>query len=251
MRTRLVLIAVAIVVLVPLSVFGDPVTGDLDIAGSVVATLTSLDFCSSSSCASATSSTSGAFTVQSSSTGTWAGLNGTSGTILDISNSSTPPGATVSLSDFLTLSNGDTFTLTELDIGTGGTCPPTSGTTCTPTDPALVSSVDPLGKTGTIFENTATGSTAEFSIDALAVVTTPSGQTTDYTGTFSATFDGMTVAQVLGDLSSAGSIQTAFSATFTPVSTTTVVPEPGTASLIAAGLLLLGGAGLRRRFSHC
>jgi hypothetical protein len=58
----------------------------------------------------------------------------------------------------------------------------------------------------------------------------------------------MSTAAVLADLSSSGSISTPFSATFTPVSKT-VVPEPDTASLFAAGLLLLAAGGLRR-FSH-
>ncbi|HTV55249.1 MAG TPA: hypothetical protein VMI06_10065 [Terriglobia bacterium] len=246
MRRRLILIAVAVAVLIPLSVFADPITGELAFTGNVTATFTSLNF----TCATGQSCSSGQGTYSidgSASTGTFAGLGGQTGHITNISNSTTPPGSTVSLANFLTLPDGDSFTLTELNIGTGGSCPPASGSTCTPTSPLLVSSSNPSGKTGTIFEDTATGSSAEFSVDAVA--TSASGQTTDYTGTFSATFNGMTTAQVLADLSSAGSISTPYSATFTPVSKT-VVPEPGTASFMIAGLLVLAGSGLRR-FSHC
>jgi hypothetical protein len=249
MRNRSVFIAFAIALLIPLSVFADPVTGELAFTGNVTATFTSLDF----SCAMGQSCASGqgSFTVDgAASTGTFSGMGGSSGKIMGINNSSTPPGQMVSLSNFLTL-DGVTFTLTQLDLGTGGPCPPAAGATCTPTSPLLASSSNPMGKTGTIFEDTATGSTAEFSVDADAMLTSATGQKTSYTGTFSATFNGMTTAQVLSDLSSAGSISTPYSATFTPTSSTTTVPEPGTASLFAAaGLLLLAGAGVRR-FSHC
>ncbi len=248
MRSRLLLITVAFAVLVPLSVFADPITGELAFTGNVTATITSLNFtCATGSC----SSGQGSFTIDgTASTGTFAGLGGQTGNITNISNSSTPPGSTVSLANFLTLPGGVSFTLTQLDVGTGGACPPAVGSTCTPTSPLLVSSSNPLGKTGTIFNDTATGSVASFSVDADAMLTSASGQTTAYTGTFSATFNGMTTAQVLADLSSSGSISTPYSATFTPVSSTTV-PEPGTAGLLATGgLLLLAAAGFRR-FSHC
>lgn len=246
MRNRLVFTAIAIAVLVPLSVFADPITGELAFTGNVTATFTSLDF----TCASGQSCSSGqgSFTIDgAASTGTFAGLGAQTGHIMGINNSSTPPGSTVSLANFLTLPGGVSFTLTELNLGTGGACPPAPGSTCTPTSSLLASSSNPSGKTGTIFEDTATGSSAEFSVDADAI--SASGQTTAYTGTFSATFNGMTTAAVLADLSSAGSISTPYSATFTPVSKT-VVPEPGTASFMIAGLLLLAGSGLRR-FSHC
>lgn len=250
MKSRLILIAVAIIVLVPLSVFATPITGELAFTGNVTATFTSLNF----TCATGQtcSSGQGSLTIDgTSSTGTFAGLGGQTGQIMDISNTSTPPGQTVSLADFLTLPGGVSFTLTQLALGTGGACPPTVGTTCTPTDPALITPSDPLGKTGTIFEDTATGSTAAFSVNADAMLASASGQLTPYTGTFSATFDGMSTAQVLAELASAGSISTPYSATFTPIVTTSTVPEPSTVWLMAGGfLLLLGGAGFRR-FSHC
>lgn len=249
MKRRIMLIAVAVALVAPLSVFADPITGELAFTGDVTATFTSLNF----TCATGQtcSSGQGSFAIDgTASTGTFAGMGAQTGHIMDINNSSTPPGSTVSLADFLTLPNGVSFTLTKLNLGTGGACPPAPGATCTPTSPLLVSASNPLGKTGTIFEDTATGSTAEFSVNADAMLTSASGQKTAYTGTFSATFNGMSTAAVLADLSSSGSISTPFSATFTPVSSTTV-PEPGTASLAILGVVfLMAGAGVRR-FSRC
>lgn len=247
MRSRLFLTMVAFALMAPLSLFATPVTGELAFTGNVTATLTSLNFtCGTGSC----SSGQGSFTIDgTSSSGTFAGMGGQTGTILDISNSSTPPGQTVSVANFLTAPGGVSFTLTKLDLGTGGACPPAPGTTCTPTSSLLVNPSNPLGKTGTVFNDTATGSVASFSVNADAMIGS-TGQMTTYTGTFSATFDGMTTAQVLAELSSKGSISTPYSATFTPVGTTSTVPEPGTASLALTGaLLLFAGFGVRR-FSH-
>ncbi|MGH9326166.1 MAG: PEP-CTERM sorting domain-containing protein [Terriglobia bacterium] len=255
MKSRSMLLALAIALLLPLSVFATPITGELDFTGNVTATLTSLNFLCNQPGGPACSSGQGNFLIEPTSTGSFAGLSTISsaafGHVMDISNSTTPPGTTVSVSNFLTLPGGITFTLTKLNLGTGGACPPAPGATCTPTSSALVTPSNPLGKTGTIFEDTATGSSAEDSVNALAFMSSSSGQTTEYTGTLSATFNGKSTAQVLAELSNNGSITTPYSATFTPVSTTTTVPEPSTASLALLGLLLVGCAVGVRRFSHC
>src|SRR5487761_89807 len=254
MKRRLILIAVAIAALVPLSVFATPVTGDLDFSGVVTATITSLNFLCDAPGGPTCSPGQVNFIISPISTGTFAGLSTTSsasyGHILDIHTTLTPPGSTVALSNFLTFDAlpGVSFTLTKLNLGTGGPCPPAPGSTCTPTSPLLVTSSNPLGKTGTVFEDTTTGASAEDSVNADAVITSTSGQKTPYTGEFSADFEGMTTAQVLAKLASSGSVTVPYVARFTPVSTTTV-PEPGTASLAIAGLLFLTLAG-RRHFSH-
>lgn len=254
MRSRLVLITVAIAVLLPLSVFATPVTGELDFNGDVTATLTSLNFLCDAPGGPSCTSGEGSFTISPISTGTFAGLSTSSaasfGNILSINNSSTPPGGTVSLANFLTFGAlpGVSFTLTQLNVGTGGTCPPAAGATCTPADPSLVSPSDPTGKTGTVFEDTSQGASAEFSVNAEAIGT--AGEMTPYTGEFSANFEGMTTSQVLAELAGGGSVTVGYVGKFTPVSTTTV-PEPGTASLAVLGLLLvMAGVGVRR-FSHC
>lgn len=248
MRNRLFLIAVAAFIMVPLSVFADPVNGELDFNGSLTATLTSINFLCNSPGGGSCAANSGNFIISPISTGTFAGLSTSStasfGQIKDVNNSVTPPGESVSLMDFLTFQSlpGVTFTMTKLNLGTGGACPPASGTTCTPTSPLLINPANPLGKTGSIFEDTATGASVQDSVDADAI--SASGAITTYTGTFTASFNGETTADVLAKLANGGSIQVPFAAKFTPT------PEPATLWLFVGGLILvLAGTGVRR-FSH-
>lgn len=248
MRSRLVLITVAVLTLVPLSVFADTVTGELDFNGSVTATLTSLNFLCNSPGGPTCSSAEGNFIISPISTGTFAGLStpttASFGHILHINNTLTPPGETVALANFLTFASlpGVTFTMTRLNLGTGGACPPAMGTTCTPTSTVLINPSNPLGKTGTIFEDTATGASAQDSVDAEAI--SASGAITNYTGLFTASFNGETTAQVLAKLANGGSITVPFAAKFTPT------PEPATLWLFVGGLFLVLAGTRLRRFSH-
>ncbi len=79
--------------------------------------------------------------------------------------------------------------------------------------------------------DTANGATAAFNANGFVYDTTTKTET-PFTGTFSATFNGTTVAQLITSLP----VNTPFSATFSA----TVVPEPVSVLLMGAGLLGVG-----------
>jgi len=92
------------------------------------------------------------------------------------------------------------------------------------------------------FMNTPNGVIAFFNIDGY-LLNTITSQKTNYTGTFSATFNGV---MSVSDLLTVLPIQTPFSATFT-LTNTPSIPEPGSLLLMGAGLLGIGFIG-RHRF---
>ena len=87
-----------------------------------------------------------------------------------------------------------------------------------------------------ILTNTAAGTSAAFDVSGY-VLNNNDGSQTPFTGTFSATFSGMTVAELTSSLP----VDTTFSATFS------VTPIPEAASLLLVGVGLLGMGIVRRK----
>jgi hypothetical protein len=88
-----------------------------------------------------------------------------------------------------------------------------------------------------ILFNTPVGANAAFDVGGY-VLNTNDGSETFFTGVFSATFSGMTVAELLASLP----VETTFSATFS----LTTIPEPVSMLLVGIGLLGLGIIGRKR-----
>ena len=90
--------------------------------------------------------------------------------------------------------------------------------------------------------DTPNGAVASFDVTGMIVgATTPES----FTGTFSATFNGTTVAQLLSEEASGMTIDTPFSATFS--TSAAAVPEPGSMLLFGLGLTTAGLIARRKR----
>jgi len=225
-----VCVAVALFLASPAA--GTPITGVLNVSGSVTVTGTVIDWWP-------LAGGSGDVTVGSSSTGSFAGIGGT-GTMLDLDSTVSPTNTPLAVPNFLLLANAPTlsFELNFIFPGMYGDAecglPPAPGQHCTP--------LLPLPRSPFNLTNLAGGS-SEVSMILSGVVYelgNPDPVST-FTGVYTAQFVGKTYQQILTDLASGGSVSTTFSASFDVES----IPEPATEFLIFGALAALS---LVRRF---
>jgi hypothetical protein len=212
-------------------------TGVLNIAGSVSISFGNIDFYP-------LGGGSGSFSIFAPETGIFGPLMGSTGSIMDLNNTTEPVGSTVNVPDFMTFAGAPNLelTLTELPAGTfsSATCGGTaaSGQTCTPP-----------GTPYDLTNQTATSSTASFTVDGYLTDTNNPGVQTAFTGIFTTQFEDMSFQQVVAAIEGGQTVDASYSATFTAVSTAT--PEPASMlTMLSGGLLLIGvgafGKKLRR-----
>jgi hypothetical protein len=210
-------------------------SGVLNIAGSVEISFGNIDFFP-------LGGGSGTFSIFAPETGIFGPLLGSTGTIMDLNNTTEPVGTTVSVPDFMTFSSAPNLelTLTELPAGTFGSsscsAAAAAGQTCTPP-----------GTPYDLTNQTATSSTASFTVDGYLTDTNNPGVQTPFTGIFTTQFEGMNFQQVVATIEGGGTVDASYSATFTATAT----PEPASMlTMLSGGLLLIGvgafGKKLRR-----
>jgi hypothetical protein len=217
-----------------------PITGTVNISGSVAVGGTFIDF------QPPVGPPSGSFVVSNTgNTGSFAGLNNTSGTVLDLNEMVQTPGvAFPPLNGFLTFASAPTIRLdlTSIDVGsfTSTDCfaAPAAGQTCTP----------PLGFGGAVgtnpfnLNNTTPGtSTASITFHGNAV-NTSTGEVSSFIGVFSSQFT-VPYQTLLQDIAAGQTISTSYSASIT---TTSAVPEPATMILLGSGLIGIFVIGRKR-----
>jgi hypothetical protein len=199
---------------------------------------------------------SGVFTLDTPSTNSFAPLLGDNGSVMDLTSLSSDPSCVgciyapvdtaLSANTFMQLpASGTTIDLSIGDVSAGQDTPgtplcstltfgqlTTSGTSCTPTanSPFILSNVTVMGTLDTFVSFSATG-TAWF--------TATPAQISTAVYSFTTSFAGQSIAGVLANIQSTGSVVSALGGDVV-VTAPSSVPEPMTFSLIGVGLLVLG-----------
>lgn len=216
--------------IIPVGALASPITGVLNFTTEAdISSASGIDFVGSS------------FSVDSSpgsQTGGFVLLEGTTGTIKNITN---PPDTLGLLAtpvlDFLTFSVAPniSITFTYLAPGIDGSAgcaisPPAAGQLCSPT-----------GSPANLQNLSSTSSVLTFSIEGVEVDSL-TGDTVPVNGSFTALFTTESYQSVLTRIDGGGTVPAAFAAQFSTVGTTATVPEPSTlaGSMIAMGVIAIG-----------
>jgi hypothetical protein len=187
-----------------------PPSGKLDITGSVVMGLTTIDW-------SPAGGGTGAFIVRPSSTGSFAALAGTSGTAVDLNLLVQSVNTPIVLTNFLTFAAAPTLHLDLnfifLGVSSSAACfaVPATGQVCSPPIALLVTPANPSGISPLNFKNLPTGSAASFAVSGS--VTDGSGTST-FTGVITTQFAPEFYQSVLATLAAPGTLFRSFSASF-------------------------------------
>jgi len=220
LRLRALFVLALLLVLAP-PAGAVPLAGQLSIVGSLWLSAGAADFAPAGG-------GSGSFSVALPSTGSFAGLVGTSGTIRDLD--LTLPPAGLPIANVLVLAAAPSFGFRLTDIHAGAfplaTCfaPPAVGQTCTPPLSALQLSNVPFGA--------GLGSVVSFSVDGTVQ---DGSDVSSFSAVFTAQFP-IAYQHVLATMASGVPVASSYSAVFQVVP----VPEASTLASLGIGVALLG-----------
>jgi hypothetical protein len=236
MTKSVLALSIIALVSIPMAARASLITGVLNVTGTVNISLGDISF------------EGGAFNINapaSTQQGGFMALEGTTGTIDDITNPPDATGVALDETDFITFAAAPniSFTLTFLFPGIDGagecTDPiPATGQMCTPNVPDQ----SPFNLQNT----SATASAASFNILGTEVDTL-TGDTIPVTGAFTEPFTAMTYQQLEADVFAGDTITTAFSAQFQTEALPSGTPEPSSLLELMMGIALVGISVVYRR----